>query len=287
MPELPEVETVRADLERAGVGLVIERVTAPGVHRLRRHTQAPELVTRVEGRRLVGVRRRGKYLVGDLDNGDALVVHLGMSGQLRWVEDPGHPLAPHTHVVLGWEGGSQLRLVDPRTFGELFVTTPEAGRRAVPELAHLGFDALDCGLSWPQAAALLATRRTRIKPLLMDQRFIAGIGNLYADEILWAARLGADRPARDLAADEVRRLWRARRAVLTTAIAHRGSSLADAQYRDLAGAVGGYQALHQAYGREGMACRRCRTPIVRATAAGRSSFWCPHCQGHKASAPWH
>lgn len=277
MPELPEVETVRRDLERFFVGRRIVGVTADGVHRLRRHSPASELAARVTDRRLTAVRRRGKYLVADLDGGTALVVHLGMSGQLRRA-DATVPLAPHSHAVFDWEGGGQLRFVDPRTFGELFVTSSDPADGRIAELAHLGVDALDNRLTWPQAALLFASRRTRVKPLLMDQRFIAGIGNLYADEILWAARLGGDRRACDLAGPEVRRLWRARRAILRLAVDHRGSSLADAQYRDLSGAVGGYQALHQAYGREGLACRRCRTPIVRAKAAGRSSFSCPRCQ---------
>lgn len=277
MPELPEVETIRTDLELAYCGRRIAQVSAAGVHRLRRHSQAPELVERVAGRRVTHVRRRGKYLVVMLDSGDALVLHLGMSGQLRRGE-PGTLLAPHTHVIIDWEGGGQLRYVDPRAFGELFVSAPDAGEGRIPEIAHLGPDALDNSLTWRQVAVFLAVRRTRLKPLLMDQRFLAGIGNLYADEILWAARLPADRRACDLGDGEVRRLWRARRAVLEAAIAHRGSSLADEQYRDLSGIVGGYQAFHQAYGREGEACRRCRMTIVRVKAAGRSSFSCPRCQ---------
>jgi formamidopyrimidine-DNA glycosylase len=277
MPELPEVETVRRDLERDFVGKRIEDLAAGGVHRLRRHSPVPELVARVCGRRLVGVRRRGKYLIADLDSGDAMVMHLGMSGQLR--QSPiDAPLAPHTHVVLRWEGGSQLRLVDPRAFGELFVTAADPVTGRIAELAHLGFDALDNRLTWSQAALLFAGRRTRLKPLLMDQRFLAGIGNLYADEILWASRLRADRPACDLDGTEVRRLWRTRRSTLCRAIDHRGSSLTDRQYRDLSGSVGGYQAFHQAYGREGLPCRRCRTLIIRVMAAGRSGFSCPSCQ---------
>ncbi|MDQ6836896.1 MAG: bifunctional DNA-formamidopyrimidine glycosylase/DNA-(apurinic or apyrimidinic site) lyase [Actinomycetota bacterium] len=268
---------MRRDLERDFVGQRIDCVTAGGVHRLRRHSPAPELIARLTGRRLVAVRRRGKYLVADLDGGDALVMHLGMSGQLCR-SAPDVPLAPHSHVIMQWEGSGQLRFVDPRTFGELFVTATDPITGDVSELAHLGVDALDNRLTWPQAATLFAGRRTRLKPLLMDQRFVAGIGNLYADEILWASRLRADRRACDLSGDEVRRLWRTRRSTLGLAIDHRGSSLADAQYRDLSGLMGGYQAFHQAYGREGLPCRRCHTPIIRVKAAGRSGFSCPSCQ---------
>ncbi|MDQ6783767.1 MAG: bifunctional DNA-formamidopyrimidine glycosylase/DNA-(apurinic or apyrimidinic site) lyase [Actinomycetota bacterium] len=277
MPELPEVETVRGDLEAAFVGKRIDLVVADGVHRLRRHSRAPELAARLTGRHLVDVRRRGKYLVAGLEGGDSLVVHLGMSGQLR-LTDAETPLTPHSHVVIHWQGGGQLRFVDPRTFGQLFVTTTDPVTGAVAELTHLGVDALDNHLTWPQVAVLFAERRTRLKPLLMDQRFIAGIGNLYADEILWASRIRADRRACDLSGPEVRRLWASRRATLRLAIDHRGSSLADAQYRDLSGSVGGYQTFHQAYGREGLPCRRCRTPIIRVRSAGRSGFSCPSCQ---------
>jgi len=276
MPELPEVETVRGDLEQAFVGRRIVGARADGIHRLRRHSTAAELIEAVMGRHLVRIRRKGKYLVADLDGGVAMVVHLGMSGQLRQAE-PDSPLAAHTHVVMDWNDGRQLRLVDPRTFGELFVATPGPGGR-ISELAHLGADALNTTLTAKQVSTLLGTRRVRLKVLLMDQRFLAGIGNLYADEILWAARLSGACRACDLTAAEVGRLWRARRRVLLAAIEHRGSSLADAQYRDLAGAVGGYQLFHQAYGREGQACRRCRTPIIRLKAAGRSGFSCPRCQ---------
>lgn len=272
MPELPEVETVRRDLEQAFVGCQMVGVEAPGLIRLRRHSLPSELRARTEGRTLMGVGRWGKYLLLGLDSGDDVVVHLGMSGQLRAVPSQA-PTLPHTHVVVTWAGAGQLRLVDPRAFGELFVTD----RRRV-ELAHLGVDAMDPGLTARRWGAALAGRRVRLKALLMDQRFVAGIGNLYADEILWSAKLGADGRACDLTSREAGRLWRAMRVTLTAAIEYRGSSLADAQYRDLAGAVGRYQAFHQAYGREGLACRRCRSTIVRVRAGGRSAFSCPRCQ---------
>jgi formamidopyrimidine-DNA glycosylase len=171
-----------------------------------------------------------------------------------------------------------LRFVDPRTFGEMFVARPERLEEEVPDLVHLGFDPLEDVMSWTHFADLLATRKTKLKALLMDQRFIAGIGNIYADEILFAAGLRYDRSSETLSAQEVRRLYRSMIETLHDAVKHRGSSLADAQYRDLFGDVGGFQSHHQVYDREGQNCRRCRHAIVRIKANGRSTFLCPQCQ---------
>jgi formamidopyrimidine-DNA glycosylase len=206
-----------------------------------------------------------------------LVVHLGMSGQLlrAAVKDP---LDRHTHVTVTFSQGGQLRFVDPRTFGELFVTAPDHLAEEIPELAHLGFDPLEQAMSWTSFAALLQARKAKLKPVLMDQKVIAGIGNIYADEILFAAGLRHDRSSETLTAQEVRRLWRAMTETLQDAIKHRGSSLADEQYRDLFGEVGDFQTLHKVYDREGHACRRCRSPIVRIKSNGRSTFFCEQCQ---------
>jgi formamidopyrimidine-DNA glycosylase len=258
------------------VGRRIVSATATGARSIRRHADAAEFTARVAGRRLCRVDRKGKYLLGRLDDGGVLVVHLGMSGQLR-VAPADAAMAPHTHVVLSFEQGDQLRFVDPRTFGEVWATTPPAGE--VAELAHLGVDAVDGLARWQDLASVLAGRRTRLKPLLMDQRVIAGIGNIYADEILFASRLHGDRTAGELTAPEVRRLHAAMTSILAAAIAAGGSSLADLQYRDVHGAVGGYQARHAVYGREGAPCLRCgRGTVVRAVSGGRSTFTCPRCQ---------
>lgn len=225
-----------------------------------------------------GVDRHGKYLLVRLDRPEALVVHLGMSGQLRLVDAAAAEL-PHTHVRWRLDGGDELRFVDPRTFGEVFVAAVGAGPGRLPaELAHLGPDALE-GLPGPASLGRrLAGQGRRIKPVLLDQRVVAGIGNIYADEMLWSSRIAPDRPARDLDPGEVRRLHTALRSTLEAAIGHRGSSIADRQYRDLSGAVGGHQSHHQAYGREGLACSRCGQPIRRVREYGRSTFSCPRCQ---------
>jgi formamidopyrimidine-DNA glycosylase len=277
VPELPEVETIRRDIDKEFVNKKIRRVDVSGARSVRRHGTANDFISKVEGRKVVATRRRGKYLLLKLDSGNVLVAHLGMSGQLLRA-NPKEPLAKHTHVVLTFVGAPQLRFVDPRTFGELFVTAPERLEEEVPELAHLGFDPLDDQMAWTRFGEMLASRHAKLKPLLMDQRFVAGIGNMYADEILFGAGLRHDRSSDDLTPQEIRRLYRAMIETLQEAIKHRGSSLADEQYRDLFGEAGEFQHLHNVYDREGAACPRCRSVIVRIKSNGRSSFFCPHCQ---------
>jgi formamidopyrimidine-DNA glycosylase len=245
---------------------------------VRRHRNRNEFIKLVEGHKIAGVVRKGKYLLMKLDGGDILVIHLGMSGQLLRAKSAKDPAIKHTHVVLTFNTGGQLRFIDPRTFGEMFVTTPDELEEIVPELAHLGFDPLDEVMSWTHFGELLYARKTQLRALLMDQKFLAGIGNIYADEILFTAGLRYDRSSETLTTQEVRRLYRAMVETLQDAIKHRGSSLADEQYRDLFGAVGDYQSQHNVYDREGQPCRRCRTAIVRIKWQNRSTFLCPRCQ---------
>jgi formamidopyrimidine-DNA glycosylase len=277
MPELPEVETIRRDVDREFVNKRIKRVEVNRDRSVRRHHDPKDFVVRVEGRKLLGTRRRGKYLLFKLDNGDVMVAHLGMSGQLLRA-NPKDPLEKHTHVVLSFVSAPQLRFVDPRTFGELFVTAPERLEEEVPELAHLGFDPIDDQMAWTRFGDMLSARKAKLKALLLDQRFVAGIGNMYADEILFTAGLRHDRNSDSLTPQEVRRLYRSIVETLQEAIKHRGSSLVDEQYRDLFGDVGDFQRWHHVYGREGLACPRCRATIVRVKVNGRSAFFCPHCQ---------
>ena len=298
MPELPEVETLRLDLAKEVIGRKIKSVAVANGRSVRRHASAKQFRALLEGRTIKSVGRLGKYLLMHLDNDTTLVVHLGMSGQLLRVKSAKEPKLKHTHVVITFTQGGELRYVDPRTFGELFVSTPpvaEEGapltpvaagitgegaaiRRSIPELAHLGFDPIEDMMSWDRFAVLLRSRKVALKSLLMDQQFAAGIGNLYADEILFTAGLRYDRTSDSLSPTEIRRLYRAMVETLTEAIKHRGSSLADEQYRDLFGELGDYQGSHQVYDREGQPCRRCRNPIVRVKLGGRSTFLCEHCQ---------
>jgi formamidopyrimidine-DNA glycosylase len=279
MPELPEVETIKRDLEKEIVTKRVKSVEVFLPRSIRRHEDKDDFIKRVEGRKVLGIRRRGKYLLIDLDaDKDVLVVHLGMSGQLLRAKSAKEPLVKHTHVVITFTQSGQIRFVDPRTFGEMFVTHADDLDKAVPELEHLGFDPVDDVMSWTRFGALLDKRHTQLKTLLMDQQFVAGIGNIYSDEILFAAGLRYDRLSDSLSAQEVRRLYRGMIETLAEAIKHRGSSLADEQYRDLFGAVGDYQGQHQVYDREGQPCRRCRHEVVRLKVNGRSTFMCETCQ---------
>jgi formamidopyrimidine-DNA glycosylase len=277
MPELPEVETVRRDLERDIAGLRIKGVEVNDLRSIRRHGKKAPFVKALDGAKVTHVNRRGKYLVLSLDTGSVLVIHLGMSGQLRR-NAAKDAMETHTRVVLTFTQKGQLRFIDPRKFGEMFVVDADAVDDEVPELAHLGFDPVEQAVSWTRFGQALVNRSVKLKPLLMDQKFIAGIGNIYADEILYGAGLRYDRLSDSLSTQEIRRLYRSLVETLHDAIKYRGSTLADGQYVDLHGKPGEYQEHHQVYDREGESCRRCRAVIVRVKANSRSTFFCEQCQ---------
>ena len=279
MPELPEVETVRRGLAGAVVG---RRITAVEVGRPRtvRRTSPQEVIDGLTGATIVAVERRGKYLVGHLDSGDAVMVHLRMSGQLL-LAPAGSPRPPHTHVVVHLEGRppEELWFVDPRTFGEVVVFDPDHADTELPELARLGVDPVADEVDVDDLRAILRPRRGGLKALLLDQHAIAGIGNIYADEILHAARLHPDQRSDTLRRTEIRRLHAAIHDVLGAAIEARGSTLADRRYVDLMGSGGSYQDAHRVYGRAGERCRTCDRGVIRRTITnGRSTHHCPWCQ---------
>jgi formamidopyrimidine-DNA glycosylase len=276
MPELPEVEVIRRDLEIETTGGRIAHVDVSRDRSIRRYRSARPFIAALEGRTITAARRRGKSILLLLDDDAALVVQLGMSGQLRWANAGDEARPKHAHVVLVFDDGAELRFVDPRTFGQMFVSEYDASTGTVSELAHFGPDALQVGSA--TFAAMLAARTTKLKPLLMDQQFIAGIGNIYSDEMLFAAGLRYDRAANSLSSDEARRLHGSMGCVLAEAIRHRGSSLADAQYVDLYGRPGAQQHHHQMYAREGEPCPRCGRAITRARFTNRSTFFCSTCQ---------
>lgn len=278
MPELPEVEVVRRGLELHVVGRRIERVEV-GRERTVRRTSAAAVVTGLTGATMTAARRRGKYLVCDLDNGRAVMVHLRMSGQLV-LAPASSPRPSHAHVVLTLTGDQELRFVDPRTFGEVVVFDPGRADVEVPELGRLGPDPVADGLTMRQLRRLLAARSRQVKALLLDQHALAGLGNIYTDEVLHVARVRYDRPANALTGRQVGALHRAMEAVLADAIAAGGSTLGDAQYVGLSGEAGRYQEQHRVYGRAGSPCPRCRgrNVIVRAPFGGRSTFFCARCQ---------
>ena len=278
MPELPEVEVVRRDLEREVVGKKIKGVDVDGMRSIRRYRQRKQFTAELDGRKITAVSRRGKYIVMKLDDGTALIVHLGMSGQLLRAKSSREAAPKHTHVTITFTQGGQLRFVDPRTFGEMFVTPYDGMDDAVEELAHLGIDPLESAMSWDYFGELMSQRHLKLKAALMDQKFLAGIGNIYSDEILFNAGLKWDRMSDSLSPEEVRRLYRALVETLQDAVKYRGSSLADEQYVDLFGKKGEYQLHHKVYAREGEACLRCRHVIVRQKTGGRSTFFCSACQ---------
>jgi formamidopyrimidine-DNA glycosylase len=278
--ELPEVEVLRRDLEKEVVGRRVREVEVRpqrnAMRIIRRHARRKEFSDRLAGKKITKVDRRGKYVLIYLDDGDVLVVHFGMSGQLlRGTKRQALP--PHTHVVVEFMQGGDLRFVDPRTFGEMFVTAvDELGK--VKELDHIAIDPLEDTFTWQEFSAELARKATKLKPLLMDQKFVSGLGNIYSDEVLFAAGLKHDRGSDELSAQEVRRLYRAMREVLQEAVRFRGTTLDDEAYLDLFGKPGEFQSELKVYGRRGLPCRRCRTPIESVKVNGRTSYFCPQCQ---------
>jgi len=277
MPELPEVETVRRGLQQHVVG---RRVTAVEVGRERvvRRTSREALVDGLTNTVVERADRRGKYLLAPLDSGDTMMLHLRMSGQVLLAER-GLTRPPHTHVVLSLDDGRELWFVDPRTFGEVVVFAPDRVAEELPELALLGPDPIADDLDRAALRSILRSTGRALKPLLLDQHAIAGIGNIYADEILHDARLHPGRPANTLTPRAEARLHDSMLAVLTAAIGAGGSTLGDAQYVDLMGTGGSYQDEHRVYGRAGERCVTCgRGWVRRITSGGRGTHFCPVCQ---------
>ncbi|HVM40464.1 MAG TPA: bifunctional DNA-formamidopyrimidine glycosylase/DNA-(apurinic or apyrimidinic site) lyase [Acidimicrobiia bacterium] len=277
MPELPEVEVIRRDLERDVVGRKIKKVEAKEMRAIRRHPNKKHFVGALEGRKIKSLERRGKYLLFTLDDGQTLVVHLGMSGQLLRATQSRAAVAKHTHVIITFTQGGQLRFRDPRTFGEMFVVE-EGALGDVPEISELGVDPLEQPLSWDDFGRMLLDRKVKLKALLMDQKFMAGLGNIYSDEVLFGAGLSHDRKSDTLSTQEVRRLYRALVETIQEAVKYRWTTLDDNGYVDLSGEPGEFQDHLRVYGHEGDPCRRCRRPIVRRKVGGRSNYFCEACQ---------
>jgi len=274
------VETVRRGLEPVLAGRVIARaeIRRPDL----RWPFPPRLAERLTGRCVAALRRRSKYLLADLDGGETLILHLGMSGRLLVSEAQlgpfhhPHPApAKHDHVVLDIEGGARITFNDARRFGAIDLwPTPELDTHRL--LAGLGPEPLGNGFDGPYLAQRLADRRTPVKAALGDQRVVAGLGNIYLSEALWRAKISPLRLARDVTPPDAETLAAAVRAVLVDAIAAGGSSLRD--YRRADGELGYFQHSFAVYDREGEPCPRCGGPIVRTVQSGRSSFWCSACQ---------
>ncbi len=241
------------------------------------------MINRLTGTTFLGADRRGKYLVLPLDSGDAVMVHLRMSGQLL-LAAAGATRPNHTHVVAHLAPGEgqsdeELWFVDPRTFGEVVVFDPDRDPPEIPELARLGVDPLGDPFDAAVLAGLLRGRGRQLKALLLDQHVIAGLGNIYTDEVLHSAKLHPMRLATTLKQADVVRLADSISSILRDAVRSGGSTLSDAQYVDLMGSGGSYQDNHCVYGRGGESCRTCsRSVIARVMQGGRSTHFCPRCQ---------
>ena len=275
MPELPEVEVTRRYLEPVLVGAVVERVEVRMERMLRRQPRPRDFADRLAGRRVEALDRHGKYLLARLDGDLTWMIHLGMSGRIS-VAEPGSPDGPHTRVAAVLQLGPEIRFVDPRTFGFTVVLTPE--EEATGAFLPGGPDAL---LALPRTAALaarLAGRTAPIKPLLLDQGVIAGLGNIYVDEVLFRARIRPERPGGSLDGDEVGVLRRSIGPVLRDGLKHGGTSLNDLAYLLPDGRAGDYLTRLRVYGRGGEPCVRCGTPIERIVLRGRGTHFCPECQ---------
>lgn len=281
MPELPEVETVRRGIESRVVGRRIGEVTV-GRERSVRRVGREAVITGLTGATVVSADRRGKYLLCGLDTGDRMMIHLRMSGRVI-VAPHGTERPPHTHVILPLAPRDGTReemwFVDPRTFGEVVVYDPAEEDEVLPELARLGVDPIRDPFDADVLRAALRGRRGALKPLLLGQHVVAGIGNIYADEILHRCRMRWNRPVDSLRRPQVQLLAEQTVAVLSEAIEAGGSTLDDTQYVDVEGNTGWFQLNHLVYGREGEGCLTCgKSRIRRVVAAGRSTSYCARCQ---------
>ena len=275
MPELPEVESVRRRLAPVLEGRQLERVEIADA-RLTRPFD-PNLVAReLEGERVVAVDRRGKYLIVRFESGRALLIHLRMTGSLRYQPRAAGPLPddPYRRAVVRLDDGSDVAYRDVRRFGTWLLLEPE---ELEPYLAaRVGPEPLDPGFGAEELAARLARRTAPVKAAILDQRTVAGVGNIYADEALWRARIHPLREAGGLDAAEIQELVKAIRGVLELGIERQGSTLRDYALPD--GEAGGMQDEFRVYGRLGEPCERCGTPIERIVVGGRGTWYCPGCQ---------
>ena len=277
MPELPEVETVRRGLERSLVGRRFDTVSV-GRERVARRTSRQELRDGLTGARVLAVRRQGKYLLLDLDSDAIAMVHLRMSGQVI-IDDGLNEPPRHSHVIGLLDDGSRFLFVDPRTFGEVVVSPRQYVDELIPELGRLGVDPLNDEIEMRTITAMCRNRRRRVKSLLLDQSFIAGIGNIYADEICHRAGIRPDRQAATLSSRSRRRLTDSISAVIEEAVELGGSTLADAQYVGVDGKPGTFQDRHRVYAQTGKRCVSCGRGVIRRMVIDqRGSHFCPVCQ---------
>jgi formamidopyrimidine-DNA glycosylase len=275
MPELPEVEVVRRGLEAHVLDRPIESVEVLHQRPVRRHLAgADDFALQLTGRTFTAARRRGKYLWLPLDTGDALLAHLGMSGQML-VQPYEAPTERHLRVRFALPDGVDLRFVDQRMFGGLSLA--EGGAELPAEIAHIARDPLDPAFDDEEFARRVRRSDSAIKRQLLNQSLVSGIGNIYADEALWLTQVHGERPGSRLSRTQVLAVLAAVREVMVAALGQGGTSF-DALYVNVNGESGYFDRSLHAYGQEGRPCERCGTEIRRTAFMNRSSFWCPHCQ---------
>jgi formamidopyrimidine-DNA glycosylase len=273
MPELPEVETIRTNLEPKLLGRRFEDVEILD-SRLTRPVDPAEVAAELTGERVAAVDRRGKYLIVRFESGLVLLIHLRMTGKLAYSKNGASAAAPHLRAVVRLDDGSDVTYRDVRRFGTWLVLGPD---ELEPYLAaRLGIEPLGPGFSGRDLSERLRRRRGPVKGVLLDQRTLAGVGNIYADEALWRARIDPRRPADELRPPEIGALHRGIRRALEAGIARQGATLRD--YRTPDGEAGGMQHEFKVYGRGGERCSRCGTPIEKTRVAGRGTWFCPACQ---------
>jgi formamidopyrimidine-DNA glycosylase len=278
MPELPEIETVRRGLERETVGRRVKTADVRVAKLVSRNGNKKAFQVRLEGTKIKGVDRRGSLLVTNLDSGDLLVFDLGDSGRLLR-SAPKDPVETGTQLVVSFTQGGQLRVVDPDGSSEVFVVEPALLMDEVPSLGELGLDPVAEAVSWTSFARAMVVRRTdKLKPLVVDPTFVVGLGELYADEILYDAGLRPDREVSTLSTMEIRRLYRSLVEILHEATKHHGTSIESHPFVDLNGKEGSFQGELQVWGRDGEPCRRCRGTVTKIRAAGRTNYVCLACQ---------
>ena len=280
MPELPEIEVIRRDLEKEIVGRRIKdveiRAGSNAMKIIKRHGRRKEFEAQLVGAKVEKIDRLGKRLLIDLDNARVLVVDLDSSGRLMKTS-ASDDLVPHTHVVISFTIGGQLRIVDPKLTSEVFVT-PKDELAELHALRRFEIDPLEIPLTWQSLSSLLAQRTGSMKELLVDSRFICGLGDIYSDEVLFAAGIRYDRPVNKLSSQDVRRLYRALMETLQDAVKAGGTTWANYDFRDLQGNPGLFQLELKVYERDGEPCRRCRSLVVKESFNGRHTYLCPKCQ---------
>lgn len=280
MPELPEIETIKNDLAPQVVGEIIQGVTFssdPQLRILRRYPSTPKFIQEIKGNRIIALRRRAKYLIFELSLQKTLIMHLGMSGQLL-INHPNDNYQPFIQAIFHLSNTKELRFIDPRKFGEISLQLPKPRPFDILNIDRLGPEPLEQEFTIDYLTRTLQHSKQKIKTLLMDQKKIAGIGNIYSDEILFQAKIHPARIASSLKGKEINHLYRSIRKILIAAIENRGTTAADQRFRDGWGNIGNFQTKLKVYQRKGRSCYHCRTPIATLNIGGRNASFCPSCQ---------